>query len=81
MEEPSREVDDTDCTVDSADEAFAHAEGEDDRSLESWRRERRRYWERTTEARGARWSETDEIVFEYFAVVWPPQHADGPSVT
>lgn len=63
-------------TFDSADEAFAYAEGEDDRSLESWRREHRHYWERTTEARGATWSEADEIVFEHFAVVWPPEHAD-----
>ncbi len=63
-------------TFDSADDAFAHAEGEDDRSLTSWRREHRRYWERTAAARGAEWSEADEIVFEYFAVVWPPAHAD-----
>ncbi|ROR36524.1 uncharacterized protein YhfF [Curtobacterium sp. JUb34] len=61
---------------DSADAAFAAAEGEDDRSLESWRREHRRYWERTCAARGAVWSDRDEIVFEYFSVVWPPEHAD-----
>lgn len=59
-----------------ADEAFAHDEGEDDRSLESWRQEHRRYWERTAAARGATWSEDDEIVFERFRVVWPPEHAD-----
>jgi uncharacterized protein YhfF len=61
----------------SADAAFAAAEGEDDRSLESWRREHRRYWSRTAAARGAAWSEEDEIVFERFAVVWPPEHADA----
>lgn len=60
----------------SADAAFAFAEGEDDRTLASWQREHRRYWERTTAARGAVWSESEEIVFEYFAVVWPPEHAD-----
>ncbi|MDT9595396.1 ASCH domain-containing protein [Nocardioides zeae] len=60
----------------SADAAFAAAEGEDDGSLESWQREHRRYWTRVAEARGARWSEQDEIVFERFAVVWPPEHAD-----
>jgi uncharacterized protein YhfF len=60
----------------SADEAFAFAEGEDDRTLASWRREHRRYWERTCRARGAVWSEDDEIVFEHFAVVWPPEWAD-----
>jgi uncharacterized protein YhfF len=60
----------------SADEAFAFAEGEDDRTLASWQREHRRYWARTCRARGAVWSEDDEIVFEHFAVVWPPEHAD-----
>ncbi|MCR8671949.1 ASCH domain-containing protein [Agrococcus sp. HG114] len=60
----------------SADAGFAADEGEDDRSLESWRREHRRYWTRTARARGAAWSEDDEIVFERFAVVWPPEHAD-----
>ncbi len=61
----------------SADAAFAADEGEDDRSLESWRREHRRYWTRTAAARGATWSEDDEIVFERFAVVWPPELADA----
>ncbi|SDR65662.1 Uncharacterized protein YhfF [Agrococcus carbonis] len=63
----------------SATADFAYDEGEDDRSLESWRREHRRYWERTAAARGATWSEDEEIVFERFAVVWPPEHADGPA--
>ncbi|OII23528.1 ASCH domain-containing protein [Frigoribacterium sp. MCBA15_019] len=61
---------------DTADAAFAFAEGEDDRTLSSWQREHRRYWERTCRARGVTWSEQDEIVFENFAVVWPPEHAD-----
>lgn len=61
----------------SADAAFAADEGEDDGSLESWQREHRRYWQRTAAARGAAWSEHDEIVFERFAVVWPPEHADS----
>jgi uncharacterized protein YhfF len=60
----------------SVDAAFAHDEGEDDRSLEAWRREHRRYWARGAAARGSTWSEADEIVFERFAVVWPPEHAD-----
>lgn len=60
----------------SADAAFAADEGEDDGSLESWRREHRRYWERVCAARGESWSEEDEIVFERFSVVWPPEHAD-----
>lgn len=60
----------------SADAAFAADEGEDDGTLESWRREHRRYWTRVAAARGAEWSEDEEIVFERFAVVWPPEHAD-----
>lgn len=60
----------------SADAAFAADEGEDDGTLESWRREHRRYWTRVAAVRGAEWSEDEEIVFERFAVVWPPEHAD-----
>ncbi|WP_432477601.1 ASCH domain-containing protein [Nocardioides sp. GXQ0305] len=61
---------------DSVDEAFARDEGEDDRTLKSWADNHRRYWQRTCAARGAVWSEEDEIVFERFAVVWPPELAD-----
>ena len=60
----------------SADAAFAWDEGEDDRSLESWRNEHRRYWQRGCAARGTTWRESDEIVFERFRVVWPPELAD-----
>jgi uncharacterized protein YhfF len=59
----------------SADADFARDEGEDDRSLESWRTEHRKYWRRTETARGRTWSEEDEIVFERFVPVWPPAHA------
>ncbi len=65
-------------TFDQVDAEFAHAEGEDDRTLESWRREHRKYWTRTCAARGATWSEQDEIVCERFTVVWPPELADRP---
>ncbi|MBO2988840.1 ASCH domain-containing protein [Leucobacter tardus] len=58
------------------DAAFAAAEAEDDGSLESWQREHRRYWNRLSAARGATWSESQEIVFERFIVVWPPEHRD-----
>lgn len=64
------------ATFDDVDAAFAHDEGEDDRTLERWRANHRRYWERTCAARGATWSESDEIVLERFRVVWPPEHAD-----
>ncbi|WZH36466.1 MAG: ASCH domain-containing protein [Microbacterium enclense] len=60
----------------SADARFAYDEGEDDRSLDSWRTEHRRYWTRISTALGREWSEGDEIVFERFHVVWPPEHAD-----
>jgi uncharacterized protein YhfF len=63
-------------TFDSVDESFAWDEGEDDRTLTSWKREHRRYWTRTCAARGTVWSESDEIVFERFRVVWPPELAD-----
>lgn len=61
---------------DSVDADFAADEGEDDGSVASWKTEHRRYWQRTAAARGATWSTSDEIVFERFAVVWPPEHAD-----
>ncbi|MBG6192468.1 uncharacterized protein YhfF [Arthrobacter sp. CAN_A212] len=60
----------------SADAKFAVDEGEDDLSLESWRREHRRYWTRVSAAQDRQWTESDEIVFERFSVVWPPEHAD-----
>ncbi|GGK56926.1 hypothetical protein GCM10011509_01650 [Ornithinimicrobium pekingense] len=63
-------------TIDTADTAFARDEGEDDLTLESWRREHRRYWTRTCAARGESWTEDQEIVLERFTVVWPPEHAD-----
>lgn len=63
-------------TFDEVDAAFARDEGEDDRTLASWQEGHRRYWLRTAAARGAAWSEQDEIVLERFAVVWPPEHAD-----
>lgn len=58
------------------DEAFARDEGEDDRTLDSWRREHRKYWTRVCAARGVTWSETDDIVLERFALVWPPDLRD-----
>lgn len=63
----------------SVDEAFAADEGEDDGSLASWRENHERYWRRECERRGLVWDEHREIVLERFAVVWPPEVADGPS--
>ncbi|MGD8200477.1 ASCH domain-containing protein [Ornithinimicrobium sp. W1679] len=63
-------------TFDGVDPAYAADEGEGDLSLESWRREHRRYWTRSCAARGESWSQDQEIVLERFVVVWPPEHAD-----
>ena len=60
----------------SVDDAFAYDEGEDERTRESWLREHRKYFARVTDARGAAWSEDACVIFERFAVVWPPQLAD-----
>ena len=60
----------------SADEAFARDECEDDRSLASWQAGHRKYWTRTRARRGLEWTEADDIVFERFRVVWPPELAD-----
>lgn len=65
------------ATFDEVDAAFAFDEGEDDRSLESWRVEHERYWVRGCAARGAVWSPEQEIVLERFAVVWPPEVAEA----
>ncbi|NHT17297.1 ASCH domain-containing protein [Cellulomonas sp. IC4_254] len=64
------------ATFREVDADFAFDEAEDDRSLRSWREQHRIYWERTCAARGAVWSEQDEIVLERFRVVWPPEAAD-----
>ncbi len=64
------------ATFDEVDERFAFDEGEDDRTLATWREGHRRYWERTAAARGDTWSPEQEIVLERFTVVWPPEHRD-----
>ena len=38
--------------------------------------EHRKYWTRVRGRRGLEWTEADEIVFERFRVVWPPELAD-----
>lgn len=64
------------ATFDEVDERFAFDEGEDDRTLGTWREGHRRYWERTAAARGGTWSPEQQIVLERFTVVWPPEHRD-----
>lgn len=62
--------------VHSVDAAFAWDEGEDDRTLESWRREHERYWRRVCPTLGMEFHADLEVVFERFRVVWPPEVAD-----
>jgi len=54
---------------DEVDEQFAYEEGEDDRSLESWRGGHRRYFSRTLPAIGRRFSEDMPLVCERFRVI------------
>jgi uncharacterized protein YhfF len=63
--------------LDSVDAQFAWDEGEDDRTLESWLREHRRYFARTLPRIGVEFHDGIEVVFERFRVVWPPELADG----
>lgn len=54
----------------SVDARFAFDEGEDDRSLESWRDGHRRYWTRVASTLGFEWTERHDVIFERFDVVW-----------
>ncbi|MFF2371267.1 ASCH domain-containing protein [Agromyces sp. NPDC058110] len=60
----------------SVDAAFAYDEGEDDRTLESWRENHAHYWRRRVPHIGIEWSDDLEVVFERFSVVWPPDVRD-----
>ncbi|MBO9577680.1 MAG: ASCH domain-containing protein [Microbacteriaceae bacterium] len=63
--------------LDSVDEAFAWDEGEGERTRADWLGGHRRYFARAFAARGAEFDEAaEEIVFERFVVVWPPEFAD-----
>jgi uncharacterized protein YhfF len=62
--------------LDSVDDAFAWDEGEDDRTRDSWLREHRRFVARRLGLPGGADVDHVEVVFERFAVVWPPEHAD-----
>jgi uncharacterized protein YhfF len=49
---------------------FAYSEGEDDRTLESWRREHRKYFARVLSARGVKFDESSLVVMESFDLVY-----------
>ncbi len=62
--------------IESVDDAFAWDEGEGARTRPDWLHQHRRYFTRTCAARGEEFTESHEVVFERFAVVWPPDAAD-----
>lgn len=53
------------------DAAFAHDEGEDDRTLASWRRAHERFFKRTLPRVNRSFEETMPIVCERFRVLYP----------
>lgn len=57
-------------TFADVDESFAYDEGEDDRTLASWRENHRRYWQRTAPGLGFEWTEAHEVIFERFDLAW-----------
>lgn len=63
--------------LDSVDDAFAHDEGEDDRTRASWLREHRRYVRRVLGRPADADVDDTPMVFERFSVVWPPELADA----
>lgn len=62
------------------DEEYAAREGEDDRTLTSWRREHAKYFRRVLEGTGTPVDDDLELVLETFEVVHPrvPKRARGP---
>jgi len=64
-------------TVTSVDEAFAYDEGEGERTRDWWLDAHRGYWQRVCAKMGLEYDDSLEVVFERFAVVWPPEHADA----
>lgn len=64
----------------AVDAAFAHDEGEDDRTLASWRAAHRRFFSRTTARIGRAPDETMPLVCERFRVVFrkPLPHGSSP---
>ena len=62
--------------MDGVDAAFAWDEGEGDRTRADWLAMHRRYFADAAEREGFAFHDRLPIVFERFAVVWPPEHAD-----
>ncbi|WP_346763385.1 ASCH domain-containing protein [Arthrobacter sp. CAU 1506] len=60
----------------SVDQAFAWDEGEDDRQRSTWLEQHLAYWQRVCAAQGIEWRGDNEVVFERFRIVWPPDLAN-----
>jgi uncharacterized protein YhfF len=63
---------------DQVDTAFAYDEGEDDRSLASWREGHRRFFTRALAAIGREFDETMPLVCERFRVLFSQPAPDDP---
>ena len=60
----------------SVDERFAWDEGEGDRTRDDWLRMHHVFFTNQAKRQGFRMHDDIETVFERFAIVWPPEHAD-----
>lgn len=59
------------CRFGDVGAAFAASEGEDDRTLASWRREHERYWRRTLAGTGVEVDDDLEVLTETFELLYP----------
>ena len=57
--------------LNQVDEAYAYSEGEDDRTLESWKREHWKYWTRKSQKLGFTMKEDLQVICENFELVYP----------
>jgi uncharacterized protein YhfF len=64
--------------LDSVDDAFAWDEGEGDRTRADWLEGHRRYFTRQAAREGFTMHDGIAVIFERFALVWPPEVADTP---
>ena len=53
------------------EEVYAYSEGEDDRTLESWKREHWKYWTRKSQKLGFTMKENLPVICENFELVYP----------
>ena len=53
------------------EETYAYSEGEDDRTLESWKREHWKYWTRKSQKLGFTMKEDLPVICENFELIYP----------